>query len=205
MHDLDGVPVVVTYHPAYLLRSPGEKRKSWDDLKLALEVLRRWPRRVSDLAVAGWRLRPMAQADLPQVAALERASYAFPWNDQIFADCLRVGYHCVVVETAAGVSGYGVLSMGAGEAHVLNLCIAEDLRRRGTGRALLLALLVQARDRGVRDAFLEVRRSNRARDRALSRPRLRVRGHAPRLLPGAGRPRGRPGLPARARRAAPAR
>ncbi len=39
VHRLDGVPVVVTYHPAYLLRSPGEKRKSWDDLKLALGVL----------------------------------------------------------------------------------------------------------------------------------------------------------------------
>jgi DNA polymerase len=35
-----GQPVVVTYHPAYLLRSPGEKRKSWEDLKLALGVLR---------------------------------------------------------------------------------------------------------------------------------------------------------------------
>jgi DNA polymerase len=39
VHDLDGVPVVVTYHPAYLLRAPGEKRKSWDDLKLALRAL----------------------------------------------------------------------------------------------------------------------------------------------------------------------
>lgn len=28
-------PVVVTYHPAYLLRSPGEKRKAWEDLKFA--------------------------------------------------------------------------------------------------------------------------------------------------------------------------
>jgi [ribosomal protein S18]-alanine N-acetyltransferase len=114
-----------------------------------------------DPAVGGWRLRPMAQGDLAAVAALERESYAFPWNDQIFADCLRVGYHCVVVETAAGVAGYGVLSMGAGEAHVLNICVAEAARRRGVGRGLLLALLVHARDRGVRDAFLEVRRSNR--------------------------------------------
>jgi uracil-DNA glycosylase family 4 len=30
-----GTPVVVTYHPAYLLRKPGDKRKAWDDLKLA--------------------------------------------------------------------------------------------------------------------------------------------------------------------------
>jgi len=39
VHQLDGRPVIVTYHPAYLLRSPSEKRKSWDDLKLALGVL----------------------------------------------------------------------------------------------------------------------------------------------------------------------
>ena len=33
-------PLVVTYHPAYLLRSPGEKRKAWEDLKFARSVLR---------------------------------------------------------------------------------------------------------------------------------------------------------------------
>lgn len=32
------IPLVVTYHPAYLLRSPVEKRKSWDDLQLALQI-----------------------------------------------------------------------------------------------------------------------------------------------------------------------
>ncbi|HHH36170.1 MAG TPA: uracil-DNA glycosylase [Gammaproteobacteria bacterium] len=33
-----GIPVVVTYHPAYLLRSPREKRKVWEDLKFARRV-----------------------------------------------------------------------------------------------------------------------------------------------------------------------
>ena len=36
-----GVPLVVTYHPAYLLRSPAEKRKAWEDLKFAREVFAR--------------------------------------------------------------------------------------------------------------------------------------------------------------------
>ena len=40
LHHLGEIPVVVTYHPAYLLRSPKEKRKAWDDLKLALRTLR---------------------------------------------------------------------------------------------------------------------------------------------------------------------
>jgi DNA polymerase len=35
-----GWPLVVTYHPAYLLRSPGEKRKAWQDLLFARQVLR---------------------------------------------------------------------------------------------------------------------------------------------------------------------
>lgn len=35
-----GIPVVVTYHPAYLLRSPREKRKVWQDLHLALKLIR---------------------------------------------------------------------------------------------------------------------------------------------------------------------
>ncbi len=38
-HDLDGIPMVVTYHPAYLLRSPSQKRKSWSDLCLATRLM----------------------------------------------------------------------------------------------------------------------------------------------------------------------
>jgi uracil-DNA glycosylase len=35
-----GIPVVATYHPAYLLRSPGEKRKAWQDLQLAVATVK---------------------------------------------------------------------------------------------------------------------------------------------------------------------
>lgn len=40
VHEVAGIPVVVTYHPAYLLRSPGEKRKAWMDLQFAVRVAR---------------------------------------------------------------------------------------------------------------------------------------------------------------------
>jgi DNA polymerase len=39
-YENSGIPVVVTYHPAYLLRSPREKRKVWQDLHLALKLIR---------------------------------------------------------------------------------------------------------------------------------------------------------------------
>jgi DNA polymerase len=35
----DSIPVIVTYHPAYLLRSPGQKRKAWEDLCLARSLI----------------------------------------------------------------------------------------------------------------------------------------------------------------------
>lgn len=38
-HDLGGIPLVVTYHPAYLLRSPSQKNKSWSDLCLARRLV----------------------------------------------------------------------------------------------------------------------------------------------------------------------
>jgi DNA polymerase len=38
-----GIPLVATYHPAYLLRSPAEKRKAWQDLQLALSTLQERP------------------------------------------------------------------------------------------------------------------------------------------------------------------
>ncbi|CAK0763001.1 uracil-DNA glycosylase [Gammaproteobacteria bacterium] len=43
------IPLVVTYHPSYLLRSPHEKRKAWDDLRLAWRVFHRAPPDGQDL------------------------------------------------------------------------------------------------------------------------------------------------------------
>ena len=37
-HQFSGIPLVVTYHPAYLLRSPSQKQKSWSDLCLATRL-----------------------------------------------------------------------------------------------------------------------------------------------------------------------
>lgn len=38
-HDHEGIPVMPTYHPAYLLRSPGQKSKAWQDLKQVMVAL----------------------------------------------------------------------------------------------------------------------------------------------------------------------
>lgn len=105
-------------------------------------------------------IRPMNELDIPLVGAIERAGYQFPWSEGIFRDCLKVGYVCRIVEADGEMAGYGIMSVGAGEAHVLNVCIREEYRCRGLARKLLLYLLDRARVAGMHEAFLEVRPSN---------------------------------------------
>lgn len=107
------------------------------------------------------KFRAMSPGDVASVGALERAAYPFPWSDGIFRDCLRVGYLCRVAEVDGAVVAYGVVAMGAGEAHILNLCVRDDLRGRGVGRQMLELLLERARQAGMAEVFLEVRPSNR--------------------------------------------
>lgn len=40
VHDFEGIPVVPTYHPAYLLRNPVQKRRVWQDIQILLQVVR---------------------------------------------------------------------------------------------------------------------------------------------------------------------
>jgi ribosomal-protein-alanine N-acetyltransferase len=105
-------------------------------------------------------IRPMHELDVPVIVAIERAAYQFPWSEGIFRDCLRVGYVCRVVEVGGELAGYGIMSVGAGEAHILNVCIRDEYRCRGFARRILLYLLDRARTAGMYEAFLEVRPSN---------------------------------------------
>jgi ribosomal-protein-alanine N-acetyltransferase len=107
-------------------------------------------------------IRPMHELDVPVVVAVERSAYQFPWSEGIFRDCLRVGYICRVVEVGSDIAGYGIMSIGAGEAHVLNVCMREEYRGRGLARKMLLYLIDRARTSGMYEAFLEVRPSNTA-------------------------------------------
>ncbi|HWJ05033.1 MAG TPA: ribosomal protein S18-alanine N-acetyltransferase [Steroidobacteraceae bacterium] len=106
------------------------------------------------------RFRAMTPADVAGVGVVERASYPFPWSEGIFRDCLRVGYLCRVAECEGAIVAYGIVAMGAGEAHILNICVGEAVRGRGIGRQMLMLLIQRSAEAGMQDVFLEVRPSN---------------------------------------------
>lgn len=105
-------------------------------------------------------LRPMRDGDLRRVADIERGAYEFPWSPGVFRDCLRVGYNCWVLEVDGEVQSYGIMSVAAGESHVLNLCVSTGWQGCGLGRRMLCCLLGVARDHHADTMLLEVRPSN---------------------------------------------
>lgn len=105
-------------------------------------------------------IRAMHQSDIPAVTAIESGTYEYPWSSGIFRDCLLAGYTSVVLERDREVIGYGIMSVAAGEAHLLNICIKKDLRRQGIGKSLLQYLLDRANRFATERVFLEVRPSN---------------------------------------------
>lgn len=115
---------------------------------------------ITPMAEPPTMVRDMKSDDLAMVSDIERRSYEFPWSHGVFRDCLLAGYQSIVLIRDNVVAGYAVLSIAAGEAHILNICIDPDFRSYGYGEKLLDELLFRARSASVRQIFLEVRPSN---------------------------------------------
>ncbi len=107
-------------------------------------------------------MRPMEERDVASVYAIERAAYEFPWTKGVFTDCVRAGYHTWVMEFNGELCAYAIMTVGVGEAHLLNLCVKRGHQRRGFGRALLDQMMEVARQQNAEVIFLEVRPSNHA-------------------------------------------
>lgn len=105
-------------------------------------------------------LRKMTLEDVSAVHAIEQAVAPGPWGEQLFIDCLNVGYDCWVLVDDQEITGYGILSYAANEAHVLQFAIHPSYHRCGLGQKLLQHLLTTAKIRGADEMFLEVRQSN---------------------------------------------
>ena len=105
-------------------------------------------------------IRPMQVTDLDVVLTNERRSYSHPWSQGIFENCLANDSSCWVLEVQESVIGHGILSVGADEAHLLNVCVLPDYQGKGYGRVLVEYLIAQARKKAATIMFLEVRASN---------------------------------------------
>ena len=106
------------------------------------------------------RIRQMLVKDLDAVILIEREVFLFPWTRGNFGDSISSGYHCYVLEMGSHIFGYGVMTIGADEAHILTLSVASEWQREGWGEKLLEYFISLSKEHYARSIFLEVRKSN---------------------------------------------
>lgn len=106
--------------------------------------------------------RPMCKSDFNAILAIEAQVYHFPWTARTFQDCMKIGYLCWVCERVDELVGYGILSLGAGEAHVMNICVTPKFQNQGLGRRMMDKLIDVALENRCMTMLLEVRPSNPA-------------------------------------------
>jgi len=106
-------------------------------------------------------VRPMHFTDLEAVAALEARTFTLPWSLAIFSGQLaREAGICLICEDDGRVVAYLIADMFVDVWHLMNLCVAEEVRREHVASALLEAYFAITERKGHRGHTLEVRVSN---------------------------------------------
>ncbi len=105
-------------------------------------------------------IRKMHASDLQHVILIEREIFLFPWSLGNFSDSINTGYLCQVLEQNNSLFGYGVMTIGPDEAHILTIGIAAQWQKKGWGKKLLYHFIQLAKEANVKSMILDVRASN---------------------------------------------
>lgn len=106
-------------------------------------------------------IRWMIRRDMPEVLAIEAASFEFPWLEEDFIRCLRQR-NCIgmVAEHDDRVVGFMIYELNKTRIQVLNFAAAPDYRRRGVGTQMIAKLIGKLSAQRRTRISLEVRETN---------------------------------------------
>ena len=112
-------------------------------------------------AEGGVNNRPMVEADMTAVMALENSIFPDPWPDSAFSDQLDDdNSYILVAESGAEILAYACLLIISPEGHLTNIAVAKEHRRKSVASLLLDGILKIATERESEYLLLEVRPSN---------------------------------------------
>lgn len=104
---------------------------------------------------------PLTEQHIAQIVALENRVETAPWSEQSFRNELGHAHSVFKVMMEGGqVIGFIGLWLLVDEAHITTVVVAPEHQRKGLGELLMRTVLREARERGMKNATLEVRVSN---------------------------------------------
>lgn len=106
-------------------------------------------------------IRWMIRRDMPEVLAIENASFEFPWSEEDFIRCLRQR-NCIgmVAEHEERVVGFMVYELHRSRLHVLNFAVDAAVQRRSIGGRMVQKLIGKLTPSRRDRILLEVRETN---------------------------------------------
>ncbi len=142
---------------------------------------------MTDPSLGQLLIRPMRLEDVPAVSALDRLSFSLPWPERSFRYEVTENENSrpwvaevLTVDGSPHLAAMAVIWVIVDEAHVATFAVHADHRRKGIGRQLLAATLLEAVKEGALLSHLEVRRSNLAAQALYTDFGYRVVGCRPR-------------------------
>jgi len=106
-------------------------------------------------------IRWMIRRDMPEVLAIENASFEFPWSEEDFIRCLRQR-NCIgmVAEFDDRVVGFMIYELHKNRLHILNFSVEDEFRRRRVGSQMIEKLISKLSQQRRNRIMLEVRETN---------------------------------------------
>ncbi|MBR4165986.1 MAG: ribosomal protein S18-alanine N-acetyltransferase [Lachnospiraceae bacterium] len=109
-----------------------------------------------------FRIRPAGERDLVKILRIEKECFTDPWSINVFRGAMSEPHTSVfvLVDDSEEIAGYSVSDVVLDEGALDNLAVTAEKRGQGAGAMLLQNALEDARNKGVKRFFLEVRKSN---------------------------------------------
>ena len=104
-------------------------------------------------------IRRMKKKDIPEVAFIESQCFTQPWSEHGFEEAMNDAVFLIAEENEQ-IAGYIGMYVMEPEGEITNVAVAENVRGKGFGKALISAMQKEAEALGVQVIFLEVRDSN---------------------------------------------
>jgi [ribosomal protein S18]-alanine N-acetyltransferase len=106
-------------------------------------------------------IRWMIRRDMPEVLAIEHASFEYPWCEEEFLRVLRQR-NCIgmVAEHGERILGFMIYELHRNKIHVLDFATHPDFRRRGVGRQMIAKLVGKLSNQRRNRIALYVRETN---------------------------------------------
>jgi len=109
------------------------------------------------------KIREMVYEDLEIILELERKIFPDPWIFDAFADHVHdKNWGGFIAEFESGIIGYACYYIAAAEAHLTNIAVVEEFRRKSVAKLLLDNILEVVRGARCEHLLLEVRPSNKS-------------------------------------------